>query len=118
MIILADRTDELPAVEEERQAWLQKVLVALGADKDIIKDNTIGAKNHIESLGLDVVLKRDEIDIFRYEFEEIDGRFVEKDKYLVAQWFEPKFILKTDGKDKYYEIHIDEWALPFQMQNI
>jgi hypothetical protein len=119
MIILADKQDEMNVVDEERQIWLQKVLIALGADSEIIKDNTIGAKNHISSLGLDVVLKPDgEIDIMRYEYEQIGEESVEKEEYLVAQWFKPKYILKEKDNNKFYEIHIEEWALPFQMANL
>jgi len=119
MIILADRQDETDAVNEERQDWLQRVLVALGADPEIIKKNTINAKNHISSLGLDVVLKSDgEIDIHRFEYDQVEDVTIEKDSYLVAQWFKPKFIVKEDDGKKFYEIHIEEWALPFQMSNL
>ena len=119
MIILADRQDEMAAVEEERQDWLQRVLVALGANPDIIKKNTIEAKNHISSLGLDVVLKPEgEIDIHRYEYEQVEEITIEKESYLVAQWFKPKFILKEEDGEKFYEAHIEEWALPFQMANL
>jgi|19_taG_2_1085344.scaffolds.fasta_scaffold08705_3 hypothetical protein len=119
MIILADKQEEMKAVDEERQAWLQKVLVALGANPDIIKKNTIEAKNHISSLGLDVVLKPEgEINILRFDYEEINGETVEKGCYPVAQWLSPKYILKIEDGKKFYEIHIEEWALPFQMLNL
>lgn len=120
-IILADKQDEANIVEEERHEWLLKVLVALGANLDIIKNNTLEAKNHISSIGLDVILKSDgEIDIYRYEYDKAlneDGNvtMVEKGNYLVAQWLKPKYILRVDGNEKFYEIHIKEWSLPFQM---
>ena len=115
MIILADRQDELNVVNEERQVWLQKVLVALGADAEVIKNNTIDAKNHISSLGLDVLLKPEgEIDIIRFEHNE-DGEEIED---LVAQWKQPELILIKKENEKYYEIHIKEWARPFQMTNL
>jgi len=119
MIILADRQDEINVVEEEKQAWLQKVLVALGADVDKINENTITAKNHVSSLGLDVILKSEgEIDIMRYDNEQVGETIVETEGYLVAQWFKPRYILKKEDNNWFYEIHIEEWALPFQMTNL
>jgi hypothetical protein len=37
---------------------------------------------------------------------------------LVAQWKQPKLKLIKEAPGKYYyEIHLNEWALPFQMQS-
>lgn len=36
---------------------------------------------------------------------------------IVGEWKYPKIILKKEGKNKcYYEIKLNEWALPFQMK--
>jgi hypothetical protein len=102
--ILINTEDLTDTVKEEKQLWLIKVLVALGAREDLLNEDD--RRDHLSSIGLEVWsnVKDDSIDIFRYN-------------KLVAQWKTPKLIKVKEGKGKfYYEIHLNEWALPFQIK--
>ena len=91
--ILADVGDERKIIEEERQNWLHRVLIALGADEKAISENTLEAKRHVSQLGLDVESHPDgSIDIARLElsFVKVPGEDdkevpVETGRQLVAQ---------------------------------
>lgn len=118
--VLADAGDESRVIGEERQAWLRRVLVALGADEGIVSENTLEAKRHVSSLGLDVEGHPDgSIDIARLDISVVAGEGgkevpVETGRQLVAQWLPPKLVRVRDRPRDYYRITLREWALPFQ----
>lgn len=116
--ILCDVGDETSIIEEERQIWLTKVLVSLGADEDIISRNTIAAKEHIMFLGFDIQthingtikIYRPENITFELPEDEID---VEINQKLIAEWKKPTLIRIKESPGKYYyKITLNEWALP------
>jgi len=120
-IILADIGGEQKAIEEERQEWLQRVLVALGADKEIISQNTLEAKQHVSQLGLSVENHVDgTLEIFRLEiavvYQPSEGKEVpvETKRKTVAQWLPPKIIRIREASGDHHRIILQEWALPFQ----
>lgn len=102
-ILLADRGDERKIVDLERQKWLHEVLIALGADATTIEAGGMEAKDHLAAFELEV-------------WESVDNTVdIHRRGKLIAQWKLPKFILIKETADKwYYEIHLNEWALPFQ----
>jgi hypothetical protein len=120
--ILADAGDELRIIDEERQAWLRRVLVAFGADEVIIAENTLEAKRHVSQLGLDIEGHPDgSIDIARLEISVVVGKGgeeipIETGRKLVAQWLPPKLVRVRDRPRDHYRITLREWALPFQME--
>jgi hypothetical protein len=101
-VILVDRHDEQRVLEEEKQGWLRRVLVALGMTEDLLDSDDL--RSHLAVAELEVWHGSDgSVDILR------------RNK-LVAQWSSPKFVLVKDSSGKtYYELHLNEWALPFQM---
>ena len=104
MIILADRFEEGKVIEEERDMWVFNVLVALGADEDILSESDLeDLKEYLKMLDIEVekYLGNCNVDIF-------------KESTLVAQWKQPDLVLKKDEDGIYYEIRINEWALPLQ----
>jgi hypothetical protein len=104
-IILVNTEDVTDTIKEEKYLWLVKVLVALGAREDLLNEDD--RRDHLRSIGLEVWsnVKDDSIDILRYN-------------KLVAQWKTPKLIKVKEGENKYYyEIHLNEWALPFQIKS-
>jgi hypothetical protein len=105
-IILADRRDEQKVISEEKEIWVYNILVALGADEDILAEiKKEDMSEYLSMLELEVWNKvSGEVDIFR------------KGK-LVAQWKQPILKLIKKVPKYYYEIHLNEWALPFQMQS-
>lgn len=102
-IILVNTEDLTKTIEEEKDLWVDKVVVALGANRDRLKDDDV--KDYLMSLRLEVWsnLSDGTVDILR------DGK-------LVGQWKAPKLIKRKEPNESYYEIHLNEWALPFQMQ--
>lgn len=119
--IMVDVGDERKVIEEERQNWLRRVLIALGADETIISENTLEAKRHVSQLGLDVESHTDgSIDIVRLETSMItasDGEIpIETGRRFVAQWLPPSLIRIKEAPKDYYIITLREWALPFQME--
>lgn len=104
MIILANRFEEGKVIEEERDMWVFNVLVALGADEDILSESDIeDLKEYLLMLGIEVekYLGNCNVDIYN-------------DSKLVAQWKQPDLVLKKDKEGVYYEIRTNEWALPLQ----
>jgi hypothetical protein len=120
--ILASIGDEARIVVEERQAWLQRVLVALGADGEVISRNTLEAKRQVSQLGLDVETHPDgSINIARLKISitvDAEGKEVpvETDRQMVAQWLPPTRVRIREGSKEHYRITLREWALPFQME--
>jgi hypothetical protein len=121
--ILADVGNERQIIEEERQNWLRRVLIALGADENVISENTLEAKRHVSQLNLDVESHYDgSIDILRLELSFVkaleDNKEVpvETGRQLVAQWLPPSLIRIKEAPKDYYIITLREWALPFQME--
>lgn len=103
-IVLADRYDEQRVLEEEKRDWLNRVLVALGLSEDLLDSDNL--RDHLTALGLEVWhgIADGSVDMLR------NGK-------LVAQWKHPKFVLIKELSGKYYyELHLNEWALPFQMR--
>jgi len=105
-VVLADRRDEQKVIREEKEVWIYDVLVALGADEDILA--SVPERDMAEYLALL------EIEVWHNADSTTD--ILRKGK-LVAQWQRPNLILVKEGKNKYYyKIQINEWALPFQTQ--
>jgi len=107
MIVLADRDNVNEVIEEEKQEWVVKVLVALGVEESIleINDPMFDISDYLAGLNLEIWNNPNgTVDILR------------GDK-VVGQWKEPSYILKKEGQGKfYYEVKINEWSLPFQME--
>ena len=102
-VLLADRLDEQRVIDLERQKWLHEVLIALGADAEIIEAGGLDAKNHLAAY---------ELEVWETYFGTID---IHRKGKLVAQWKVPKIIVIKETAEKWYcEIHLNEWALPFQ----
>ncbi len=104
-IVLADKGDEQKIIAEEKEEWIYQVLMALGVPEEIL----------IELNNNDIVgyLTSVEIEIFSNYDDTID---ILREGKIVAQWKQPKLVLIKEGFNKYYyKIHINEWALPFQM---
>ncbi len=90
----------------------------LGVSEEVfnIKDSREFRYVVSNELGIEVELKSNgEVDIYKKQWnnshiEELQGWLPIKKENLVAQWKEPKRIRKVEGKDVFYEIHINEWS--------
>lgn len=106
-VILSDRDNLNETIEEEQQEWLTDVLIALGVEKQALEidDPQFDMRDYLFGLDIEIWrnIQKKTIDIYR------------NDK-LIAQWKVPKTILIKEGRKYYYEIHLNEWALPFQFK--
>jgi hypothetical protein len=104
-IILVDKGDEQKVIAEEKEEWVYQVLLALGVAEEILVDlNNDDIVSYLTSIKVEI-------------FDNCDGTIdIMREGKVVAQWKVPELILVKEGPRKYYyEIHINEWALPFQM---
>lgn len=104
-IILASRGDEQKVVAEEKEEWIYQVLLALGIEEEILVElSNREIVDFLNTSGIEVIDNLGE-----------ESVKISKNDNLVAEWKAPKFILKKENNEYYYEIHLNEWALPFQM---
>lgn len=126
--ILVDVGDEQQVIDEERQNWLHRVLVALGADEQIISENTMEAKRHLGELDIVVWRYADgSLRVFRPQYEvfqtEVEAGTqqvpIEVGQKLLAEWLPPKLVrVREGGGREHYRVTLREWALPLQMGEI
>jgi len=107
MIVLSDRGDEQNVIEEEKQEWLNEVLIALDVPVQAFELDIQDMRDYLISV---------EIEIWNNHDGTMD---VYKGESVVAQWKIPKLILiKETPKRWYYEIHLDSWARPLQKLDV
>lgn len=129
--ILVDIGDEEEVIAEERQDWLQRVLAALGADAELISDNSMEAKEHLMMLGIDVWRGADgSIKVIRPDYatievpsedpeRQVDEVDVSIGHKVIAEWNKPEIIRVRESPGKAHsQIKLNEWALPFQMGDV
>lgn len=121
-VILCNLSDANEIIKESRDEWIISVLLELGVPEEIVEmgfeagkwDDYLYAMN---DLGVVVELYSDgEVDVFKQvwvdgESESDTGWLPISDKNLVAQWKTPERIKRLEGKDVFYEIHLDEWSI-------
>lgn len=103
-IILANRGEETKIIEEEKEEWIYQVLVALGVGEDFLVENSnVSVIEYCKSIQIEIIknLGEETVVIFK------NGK-------TIAEWNKPNLFLKKDKDGLFYEIHLNEWALPFQ----
>lgn len=117
-VILCNLSDAKQSVEEERLFWISGVLDALGVLEEVADATDIrDFRYDMETFGIEIELNTDgAVSVYKKQWyegkteEESDWLPVTKE-HLVAQWKEPTYIKKVEGKDVYYEIHLNEWSI-------
>ncbi|MFA5048781.1 MAG: hypothetical protein WC516_07180 [Patescibacteria group bacterium] len=104
-IILVNRGNEQKVIVEEKEKWVYQVLFALGVAEEILVElSNREVVDFLNTVGIEIFDGLGEASIKIW-----------KNEKLVAEWKAPKLILKKEKDEYYYEIHLNEWALPFQM---
>ena len=106
-IILADKEDYQKVINEEKEEWIYQVLVGLGVNEELL----------VESVNEDIISHLTSLSIEIIDFLDTENIKIMRENKIVAEWKYPKLILKKEENRLYYEIYINEWALPFQMKN-
>ena len=105
LTILSNKGEEQEAIMEARQEWLIDVLLAFSVPEEAFDLEDDEIRQYMQTAGIEVWYHHD------------GSVSVERNGKLVAEWKSPEFTLIKEGKELYYEIHVQEWALPFQMQD-
>ena len=123
-VILCNLSDANSVIEEEKLYWISEVLDALGVPEEVFDVTDIrDFRFEMEELGIEVELHFDgEVDVYKKQWhqgptEEASGWLPVKSDHLVAQWKEPTYVKKIEGKEVYYEIHLNEWSILKLRQN-
>lgn len=106
-VILCNRGDEHEIIEEEKVIWIRDVLMAIGVPESIIEDEDgMVLKHYLDAHAIDV-----------WQNLEDGSAVIQRDDKLIGEWKYPKLTLKQEARNKwYYEIRLNEWAVPFQMK--
>lgn len=117
-VILCNISDANKVVEEEKNFWIQDVLLGLGVSED-----TIASAEDIDEylylmnqLGIEVEYKTTgEVLIYKKAMHRgPDGEEVDwlnpSEENLIAHWKSPTFVRKVEGRDVYYEVHLNKWS--------
>lgn len=117
-VILCNLSDANNVVNEERMYWIFEVLEDLGVPDSVFEATDIrDFRYDMEELGIEVDLcSNGDVNVYKKHWfegptEETSGWLPPTDIHLVAQWKEPKYIRKKEGKEVYYEIHLNEWSI-------
>jgi len=123
-VILCNISDAHNVIEEEKMHWIYDVLGALGVPEEVYDYKTIDEyRERMEEMGIEVILVTNgNINVYKKAWHEGPtpercGWLPALDEHLVAQWKEPERIMKLEGKDAYYEIHLNEWSILNMRQN-
>jgi hypothetical protein len=117
-VILCNISDANEVVEEARLEWIYSVLDALNVPEDVLDFEDIREyRYNMEEFGIEVELMTNgNVNVYKKqwhdgEYEEYSGWLPTTEDHLVAQWKTPKYVRKAEGKDVYYEIHLNEWSI-------
>jgi len=118
-VILCNLSDANDVIAEARLYWTYEILSALNVPDEILFElkDINDYRYEMEGLGIEVILKdNEEVDIYKKEWhegptEETSGWLEPMEEHLVAQWKKPHRVRKVEGKDVYYEIHINAWSM-------
>lgn len=117
-IILCNISDAKKTIDEERLYWIFDVLEALGVPDEVFDATDIRDYRYdMEEFGIEVeVYSNGNVDVYKKQWhegksEEQSGWLPAQRDHLVAQWKEPSYIRRIEGRNAYYEIHINEWSI-------
>jgi hypothetical protein len=116
-IILCNLSDAHQIIDDERMFWISDVLDALGIPEEVFNAKTIDEyRDSIGALGVEIELTSiGNVNVYKQEWHDggpdNSGWLPTTSKHLVAQWKEPTYIRKVEGKDVYYEVHLNEWSI-------
>ena len=101
--ILANRSEYLSAVDEQRVQWVYFVLESLDLDMDIVFGEDNGdAFDYLVINNIEVL-----------DYPEIGAVKIEYGGDVVGEWGAADYTLKEDKENKelYYEISIENWSI-------
>lgn len=98
MLVLSNKGDERKVIEEEKEEWVNKTLLALGVSQEVFTLSKEKIIEHLFSQNIEIWKNGEEVDIL-------------KNDKIVAQWKTPEIVIKKNKYEYYCEIHLNEWSL-------
>lgn len=124
-VILCNISDANSVIEDEKMSWISEVLNAIGVPESVYDIKDVDEyREKMEEIGVEVILiTSGEIKIYKKIWhegatEEQCGWLPATDECIVAHWKVPDYVMKLDGKNAYYEIHLNEWSILNMRKNI
>lgn len=117
-VILCNISDANDIIAEERNFWIQDVLISLGISEDVIMsaDDIDEYLHAMNEFGIEVELKTSGVVIIYKKTMHIDnnGDAVDwlnpTEENIVGKWSLPTFVRKVEGTDVFYEISLNKWS--------
>lgn len=116
--ILCNISDANIIIEEEKMRWIYEILEALRVPEEVYNCKNIDEyREKMEEMGIEVILVTNgNVNVYKKAWHEGPtpeqcGWLPATNEHLVAQWKEPEYVMKLEGKDAYYEIHLNEWSI-------
>ena len=119
-IILCNISDSEQVISEAKELWTIEILLKFGIKEEILelsRKDVQKFRYYMEDMGVEVDIKMNgEVDIYKKKWHEDPnpencGWLPAKKEHMIAQWKEPKKIRKVEGKEVFYEIHLDNWSM-------
>lgn len=115
-IILCNLSDANEIINEARLDWINDVFDTLQIPEDVFNVADIREyRLNMNDLGIEVLLHANgDVDVYKKIWHETRynaGWLPVSEEQLVAQWKTPKRTMRVQGKNLYYEIQLNEWAI-------
>jgi hypothetical protein len=114
-IILCNLSDANQCINEVRLEWIYAILESLGISAEIYASDLKVYREKMAEEGIEVdLVTNGDVNVYKqtwHEDKNESGWLPSRKENLIAQWKEPARVIKVDGKETYYEIHLDEWSI-------
>ena len=114
-IILCNLSDANQCINDARLEWIYDILEFLGIPKEIYISDLKVYREKMAENGIEVdLVTNGDVNVYKqawHEDKNESGWLPSKKENLIGQWKEPERIIKVNGKETYYEIHLDEWSI-------
>lgn len=114
-IVLCNLSDANKTIEEIRSEWVLETLMGLDVPEDAFDLEYSDYCTVLDEMGIEVQKSTGgTINIYKlswHEEEHYQGWLPPTKHNLVAQWKSPKRVKRIEGKEVYYELHLDCWSV-------
>ena len=116
-IILCNLSDANQYINEAKLQWVCNVLQNLGVPEEVYTSDIDAYRQTMSKMGIEVeIVTNGGVNIYKQTWHEGKngeerGWVPVKEENLIAQWKEPTRIIKVEGQETFYEIHLNEWSI-------
>jgi len=119
-VVLCNLSDAPQVIKEEKHLWIRNVLMGLGLSEEMLDNSSKDVDKYRHLMGEEGIEietnSNGDVNIYKMQWHEGTTESTSDwlppvKEHLVGQWKEPTYIKKIDGKDVYYELHLNEWSI-------